>query len=33
MLFFYLPMIIIGAMFGNNSNGRSPRVTHTEDVQ
>lgn len=33
MLFFYLPMILFGAMFDNNSNARATRVTHPEDTQ
>jgi len=33
MLFFYLPMIIFGAMFEKNSNGRTTRVTHQDDAQ
>jgi hypothetical protein len=33
MLFFYLPMIIIGAMFGVDSNGRVARIPHPDDAR
>jgi hypothetical protein len=33
MLFFYLPMIIFGAMFGANSNGRVTRIEHPDDAE
>jgi hypothetical protein len=32
MLFFYLPMIIMGAMFGTNSAGRVTRIAHPDDA-
>jgi hypothetical protein len=33
MLFFYLPMIIFGAMFETNANRRAATVPHTHDAQ
>jgi hypothetical protein len=33
MLLFYLPMILFGAMFDNNSNDRATRATHPDDMQ
>jgi hypothetical protein len=30
MLFFYLPMILFGAMFDKNSSGRETGVTHPD---
>lgn len=33
MLFFYLPMILFGAMFGGNSDARATSVTHPDDMQ
>jgi hypothetical protein len=32
MLFFYLPMIIFGAMFETNAKSRKAAVPHTHDV-
>jgi hypothetical protein len=33
VLFFYLPMITIEAMFGANPNGRVARIAHPDDAE